>query len=241
MKLPIFICDDEQLLLSTYERIIKNTIIINDLEMEVFLATTDISDILSYISKNQITDSIFFLDINLGSPINGLDVAQKIRQVNEFAQIVFITSHKELAFEILKRRISALDFIIKGDNEKIQITELLIERNQKFILNKNESKKFFRFNINQRSININFKNIYLIETSPSPHKIILIGDDIMYEFYGKLSDIEKQYPELKRVHKSYLINPENIISIDFKKREIFFPNETMCTFPLTKLKEIKEL
>ncbi|EUJ38590.1 response regulator bacteriocinproduction-related protein [Brochothrix campestris FSL F6-1037] len=63
----------------------------------------------------------------------------------------------------------------------------------------------------------------------------------MYEFYGKMNDLEKENKELLRVHKSFLVNPSHIKSIDFKTRTIIFPEEYMCNFSLAKSKYLKKL
>ena len=44
MTLPIFICDDEPLLLSHYRQIVQNWIMINDYDMQVVLATNTAAD-----------------------------------------------------------------------------------------------------------------------------------------------------------------------------------------------------
>lgn len=215
---------------------------INDYDMELVLSTTDPDDISLYISKNKITNSLFFLDIDLGNRLDGIDIAQHIRNENEFAQIVFITSHRELALETLKRQISPLDFIVKDDKtEKKQIENILDGRHTKTFIDHSSNKQHLSFMIGSRNIRIDVSSIYFLETSITPHKIILYGDNIMYEFYGKMNDLEKENKELLRVHKSFLVNPSHIKSIDFKTRTIIFPEEYMCNFSLAKSKYLKKL
>lgn len=241
MRLPIFICDDDAAFLNNYQRIINNAIIINGYEMEIMMATTDITDILDYLKKNTLTDSLFLLDIDLGRDFNGIDAAEVIRNENKFAQIAFITSHQELAFETIKRQIGALDYILKGDDEKHQIEAFLEDRNKDFHINRPQETHYFKLMIGSREIKINVDAIYYIETSVMPHKVCLYGEGIMYEFYSTLNELEKLYPELYRAHKSFLINPKKIVAVDYKKREILFPEEYVCHFPVTKVKAIKQL
>ena len=115
MTLPIILCEDDIILMSHYKAIIDNWVMINDYDMQLVLATTDPEDIFLYLSKNKVTNSLYFLDIDLGKDFDGIDVAQHIRTDNEFAQIVFITSHQELAMETLKRQIAPLDYIVKDE------------------------------------------------------------------------------------------------------------------------------
>lgn len=96
MTLPIILCEDDIILMSHYKAIIDNWVMINDYDMQLVLATTDPGDIFLYLSKNKVTNSLYFLDIDLGKHLDGIDIAQRIRIDNEFAQIVFITSSSRI-------------------------------------------------------------------------------------------------------------------------------------------------
>lgn len=240
MTLPIILCDDDTLLLSHYKSVIENWIMINDYEMKLVLATTDPEDIFLFLKNNKFTNSLFFLDIDLGKQLDGIDVAQRIRNDNEFAEIVFITSHQELALETLKRQIAPLDYIIKDEKtEKGQIEKILDGRHTKTFIDRGPNERHLSFMIGSRNIRIDLSSIYFLETSVTPHKVILYGENMMYEFYGKMNDLEKDYPELMRVHKSYLINLSKVKSIDYKSRTILFPEEYTCSFPLAKAKLLR--
>lgn len=60
MTLPIVLCDDDIILLSHYQKIIENSIMINDYDMKLVLATTDSADIFLYLKNNKLTNSLFF-------------------------------------------------------------------------------------------------------------------------------------------------------------------------------------
>lgn len=242
MALPIFLCDDNSVLVQYYKSVIENWIMINDYDMELIFATTDPDDIFQYLKKNSLTNCLFFLDIDLGTELDGIDIAQQIRRDNAFAQIVFITSHQELAIKTLQKQISPLNYIVKdSQTEKNQIQKVLNSCHQQTFIDRLPNQRHLSFLIGSRSIRVAISTIYFIETSPTPHKIILYGEDIMYEFYGKMDDLTDEYPELLRVHKSFLINPQQIKSIDYKSRTILFPEEYSCNFSLVKSKLLKNL
>lgn len=182
------------------------------------------------------------MDIDLGTHLDGIDIAQQIRRDNEFAQIVFITSHQELAIKTLQRQISPLNYIVKdSQTEKNQIQKVLNSCHQQTFIDRLPNQRHLSFLMGSRSIRVDISTIYFIETSPTPHKLILYGENIMYEFYGKMDELTKEYHELLRVHKSFLINPQHIKSIDYKSRTITFPEEYSCHFPLVKTKLLKNL
>lgn len=242
MTLPIFICDDEPLLLSHYRQIVQNWIMINDYDMQVVLATNTADKITNYLINHQLTNSLFFLDIDLGHYLEGIELAQQIRHKNSYAQIVFITSHQELALETLKRQIAPLNYIVKdGQTEATQIKRILDGLNKTTDIDiLTSSQRHLTFKIGSRQIRVNLSCIYFLETSPTPHKVILYGKDIMYEFYGKISQLEKDFPELIRVHKSFLINPNKVQAIDFKKTLNLFPRKLYLFISTLKSSHFKE-
>ena len=240
MTLPIILCDDDIMLITHYKQIIKNLIMINDYDMELVLVTTDPHDVLLYHHKANLTNCLFFLDIDLGKNLTGIDVAQLLRKENEFAKIVFITSHQELALETLRRQIAPLDYIVKdGKTEKQQIENILKICNEQTVINQKSNLRHVSFAIGSRNFKIDLASIYFLETSVTPHKVILYGENMMYEFYGKMNELEKEYPELLRVHRSFLINTNQIRSVDFKTRRIVFPEEYTCDFSISKTKVLK--
>ncbi|STP28340.1 Response regulator of the LytR, AlgR family [Enterococcus durans] len=240
MTLPIILCDDDIMLMTHYKQIIKNLIMINDYDMELVLVTTDPHDVLMYHHKANLTNCLFFLDIDLGKNLTGIDVAQLLRKENEFAKIVFITSHQELALETLKRQIAPLDYIVKdGKTEKQQIENILKICNEQTVINHKSNLRHVSFAIGSRNFKIDLASIYFLETSVTPHKVILYGENMMYEFYGKMNELEKEYPELLRIHRSFLINTNQIRSVDFKTRRIVFPEEYTCDFSISKTKVLK--
>ncbi|WP_390410483.1 LytR/AlgR family response regulator transcription factor [Lacticaseibacillus jixiensis] len=242
MNLPILICDDEPHILAQYQEVIDHTIQRNDYAMEVVLATTNPHEVQSYlIAHPTMSEALFLLDIDLHAETSGIDLAAQIRHQDDRAQIVFVTAHRELAFETLKRRIAALDFIEKGHDDQAQICDLLAASNAAFTKRGEGTQQTFAFRVGSRLIRVELASVYYIEASVKPHKLALYGKNYMYEFYAKLNDIAQAYPMLLRVHKSYLINPAQITSIDYKKREIHFPDEYVCTFPLAMSRRLRQL
>lgn len=242
MTLPIFICDDDPQILSHYQRIVDNTIMINAYDMQVTMATTDIQDLRDYLHHHpHLTDALFLLDIDLHSEVSGIDVAVEIRHQDDYARIVFLTAHQELAYETLKRRIAALDFIAKGAGDKAQLQSLLAELERNARRNGHSMRQYFTFDVGSREVRVDLEAIYFIESAARPHKVVLYGEAFMYEFYAKLSDIAEAYPALLRVKKSYLINPKQVLSIDFKQRVIQFPESLSCTFPMAMSRQLRQL
>ena len=62
---------------------------------------------------------------------------------------------------------------------------------------------------------------------------------MMYEFYGKMNELEKRISRIITRPPLFLINTNQIRSVDFKTRRIVFPEEYTCDFFHFKNKGIK--
>ena len=177
---------------------------------------------------------LFFLDIGSDSDVEGgILVAQQIRERDPYASIVFITAHPELLPSTFQYRLAALDFIDENlpDNEYedrlISDIGLALSKNG---LSQIETKN--------ATIQVPFHKILYFETSPTVHKVILHTTEEQIEFYGQLSKIVKQDCRLYKCHKSFVVNPENIVRLDKELGIIYFENGESCLVSKAKQKEI---
>ena len=77
------------------------------------ISTGKISEFENYIQHSDI-HQLYFLDIHIqDNEYCGLEIAQKIREANPYAIIVFITTKSEFASITYRYKVSALDFIDK--------------------------------------------------------------------------------------------------------------------------------
>lgn len=240
MTYPIIVYENNHVQLSSFQKVIQNHVMIQEYDMRLVLATTEINDVLAYIDQEDFSKGLFFLGINCENRISVINTAEKIRKKSEEIKIVFLASHEEFAIEILKRRIAALDYIVKGEGDKGQIESIIRDVYQMYIDKSTKRLRIFNVLIEGRLIPVEVKNIFYIESSIVPHKVSLYGSSFTYEFYGNLNEIEREFPELLRVHKSFLVNVNNALSIDFKKRYIYFPDDYCCYFSEKNKCKIKE-
>lgn len=98
----------------------------------------------------------------------------------------------------------------------------------------------FRIENVKTVIQVPFHDILYLETSDIVHKVILYTKEEQIEFYGSLSQIEKSDPRLFKCHKSFLVNPENIIKLDKSTGTVYFENGGVCYVSKLKLKKLIE-
>ncbi len=132
--LNIMICEDNIEQLIKIKRYIKDIIMIENFDMEIVLATSKPEDIISHLKKNKIS-GLYFLDVDLNSNINGIKLAEIIREYDPRGFIVFVTTHAEMSYLTFIYKVEAMDYIIKDtiENVKQRIHECILNA-QKSIL-----------------------------------------------------------------------------------------------------------
>ena len=144
----------------------SNTILIEQLDMQLACASTTSGKILEQAKKSENT-GVFFLDICLQSEMTGLILAQELRKIQPRCFIIFITSHSEMSILTFQYKVEALDFIIKDSSENIRkrIHECLMDINKKRVveftghLKSVEVQLDYRFYRCHRSYIVNTDNI----------------------------------------------------------------------------------
>lgn len=109
--LPIYICEDNSVQLSYFEKIINNYLLMEELDMEIVCATTSPEEILKVQSRFH-GIGLYFLDIELNSDMDGFGLAEEIRKKDPRGYIVFITTHSELSYLSFERHVEAMDYIL---------------------------------------------------------------------------------------------------------------------------------
>lgn len=241
--IDIFIGEDNKKHLDLFQKYISNFILMDGFDMHIVIATQDPHLILNELLTTKNT-GLFFLDIDLRSDMNGLVLAQQIRQIQPRCFIVFITSHSEMSFLTFQYKAEALDFIIKDTTEHIKskIHECLLDASNKYTSLNNTITPNFTIVQHDKHIVIDYNDILFFETSRNIHKIILHAKKRVIEFTGQLKDIEDQLDyRFYRCHTSYIINKDNIADVDFKELIVHMCNGEICPVSVRKKKGLKKL
>ncbi len=228
--LDIFVCEDHAAQRRVVVQIIQNTVLIEELDMRLVLDTKDPYTLLEKIRTNENT-GIYFLDIDLSSNMNGLQLAQQIRLFDPRGFIIFITAHSELSFMTFQYRVEAMDFVLKDNpaEMKVKIRECLLHAMERYTLDTNRTHKVYTAQIGGRKISIDYNDIFFFETSSNIHKVILHAKDRQIEFNGTMKELAGVLDgNFVRCHRSFLANKNNIKEIDAKNRIIYFTNGETC-------------
>jgi two-component system response regulator AgrA len=229
--LNIFICEDNNKQRDRFIKLVEDIIMIENLDMKLALSTENPNDILDYLSNNEGT-GLYFLDIDLKSTINGIQLAEKIREFDPRGFIVFITTHAEMSYLTFIYKVEAMDYIIKDnyDNIRERIHQCITNANTKYSSKTTELQKNFTIKVDDKIINVEYDKILFFETSKNIHKVVLHAENRQVEFYSQMKEIEDKLGDdiFYRCHKSFIVNKNKIKEIDVKNRIAYMSNGDEC-------------
>ncbi|MBC1522329.1 hypothetical protein HB912_11795 [Listeria aquatica] len=201
---------------------------VNTFEYEIEIVT-EFNSFAQEISNRSISDlDIFLIDIDLNSYFSGLDLAERIRQINEECILIFITADNTKGLEVINKHLKPFAYIIKD----VQFSQLNLEKvfhkafewiyspklEQRVVLNSSFNKLIYP------AREINFfralpKNRYhvLMQTSNSEK---IIGMSI-----GKVKKLVPKDIFLTNL-KSYVFNVKNIIEADVGEGKLIFKGDS---------------
>lgn len=243
MTYPIIICEDQIMQLNQLETIIQNFILFHSELFNIQLKTQSPTEVEKYLEKFHPKHGIYFLDIDLNHAMTGIDLAEKIRERDVQAKIIFITTHDEMIPLTIQRRVETLGFVTKDqplETYRAEIIELLALAQERIDATRVDQEKAFSFSIGSQTFTIDMQEIYFVEPSELPHRVVLSTKNGQYEFYGKLNDLEEHYPQLFRVSRNCLANLQQVKEFDFKSRRLYFEPEVSRNYSVGKTKKIKE-
>lgn len=228
--LDIFVCEDNDAQRRMVVQMIQNTVLIEELHMQLVLDTADPYELLETVRDSQNT-GVYFLDIDLNTDINGMKLAQQIRLFDPRGFIIFITAHSELSYMTFQYRVEAMDFVLKDNpaEVKVKVRECLLNAMDRHTLQTNKTHQTYTIEAGGRKISIDYDEILFFETSSNIHKVILHAKDRQIEFSGTLKVLANTLGgAFVRCHRSFLVNKNNIKEVDAKNRIIYFANGETC-------------
>lgn len=149
---------------------------------------------------------VIILDIEM-KKLNGLETAEKIRLVDNCVIIVFLTSHQEFALQGYE--VNAFRYMLKDQPEPMyhrQLSSIFNEYHQTHLT----------FPVQAQNVTYNILISEIIYFEVFKRTIVLHTTSKIYEFYGKLNEIEKDERLINFIkpHKSYYVNLAYIDNIE---------------------------
>ncbi len=239
---PIYICEDNLIQLSHFEKIIKNYILIEELDMDVVCASSDPKEILK-VQEKFCAPGLYFLDIELNSDMDGFGLAEKIRKKDPRGFIVFITTHSELVYISFEKQVEAMDYILKDQPDQLpaRMTLCIQKALERYASIENKVHKTLSIKIGSHNIFVPVEEIYCIKSSNYKHKLLVLSNESVYECYGTLREMVKRLDDsFFLCHKSCIVNLQYILEIDKDNLYIKLKNGQTCPFSVRSYSTMKK-
>ena len=222
--LHAFICEDDPRQRQRIEKIVNQQIIEHNYDIDLALSTDSPSIVLDYLEAHPDKRGLYFLDVDLGHELNGIELAAKIKELDVSATIVFISTHGEMVPLTFRHKVEAMDFIVKEntlEEIKTRVAECMQVAYTRYLAGKNTDSKLFTVETADQRVNVSYDDILYFETHPTVrNKVILYTQGGKLEFRSFINDIAKIDPIFQFCHQSYLVHTKKIKAIDKASKEI---------------------
>lgn len=227
----IYVCEDNKEQREYMARIIQELILVEAFPMVFGTAAADPEELLEQI-KLEREEGIFFLDIDLQHKMNGMELAQKIREYQPRCWIIFVTTHSEMSYLTFQYKVEALDYIVKDERDalKTRIHQCLLHVLQREKEGEErKSKKKFLVQAGGRIVSLLYDEILYFENSQTKNKMYVYTMKKCMEFQGNMKKIEEEVDErFYRCHRSFLVNLHCIERIDSKENIVYLSGGVEC-------------
>lgn len=177
---------------------------------------------------------LFIIDIHLNTFFNGIQLAQKIRELNEEVSIIFLTFDPSKGIEVINSQIHPLGYIVKNSSSDLFFQEelrMLLKGVEQKLSEEDENKLMVRSG--RTKLLFQFSEIYYITSIKSKRNKVAIksyNQEIICD--AKLSDLKSQLlsPNFYTELKSYIINFDFIQSYNRIEGTLTFKDNSELYF-----------
>lgn len=242
--LKIHVCEDDELQRQALEKNIEEMIQFENADIKLGYVSGNPYEFLEGI-ESEGCNSLFFLDVDLKQDMNGLELAQKLREKYPRCYIVFVTTHSEMSYMTFTYKVEAMDYIIKDDSQEIKnrVYQCIIHATEVENKSKEEvQEQKFIIKIGSKRREIAMSDILFFEVSAESRKVILHAKDSICEFSAKMKEIEEKVPyNFYRCHRGFIVNVDYIDRVEFDEGEVYMINGESCPLSVRMGKGLKKI
>ena len=200
----IAVCDDQISELETIQRLLDQWKEMHDPSLR-YKTFRSAAELLDAAEKERFT--LYLLDVMMPGT-NGLDAAREIRSFDEAAEIVFLTTSPEFAYESYGVR--ALNYLLKPIR-----SELLFPILDQLSLREQQPTLGLTLKCGATLVRILYSQLTYVEVN-GKHLYFNMTDGTVHEVFGALNEYEPHLlvrPEFMRTHRSYIVNMHQVAEL----------------------------
>jgi two-component system response regulator AgrA len=214
----------------------------SDLDMEVEYSTSNVKEFMYEIEWDE-SRRVYFIDVDLGGYINGIDLAVFIRKYDNYGFIVFINQFGDFNQLMIEYNINALKVIPKNNEVEIKsiVKECLININAINQSEKQDKENLYTLRTIRGDLLIKKDEIMFIEGTKVENKIIIHQNNRQIEMRGNLKElIETIGKDFKLLTKTLLLNTKKVVEVNKEGSYIKMSNGENIGFDPNILGALKE-
>lgn len=240
--ISVFLCDDETFWLEQLQESILNYKIKSDWEIKIEYQSTSPMELLKYLEDHIPSNGIYFLDIDFKTALNGMQLAEKIRNLDAYASIVFVTTHDEMVMETFRLKLEVLDYIIKDQKPlQAQVHLCLKHIEQKYLKLSSQTPDFITIRVAGSIYTISSSEIVYIESIKNTHKVRIHLHSSIYDFSGSLASLlHKLGNDFFQCHKMYVVNMKHIRKLCSDGHQVILDNKESCACSVREWRRLTE-
>ncbi len=218
----VILVDDNLYFLRLIEKTLRNFFEQREFHYEIF-KSSEYDETFFKFSNQEMQNKLYLLDIET-EKANGIDIARKIRQYDQKAEIIFLTIHDtdEYKNKIVTSNIKSMGFIYKGNLKEefpAKLEEFLDNIGAQEILELQDGNYFYSVPAN---------DILYVTTNKVSRKTVIKTISGELELFLPLHEVEdmimQKFNYFIKIHRSYTINILRVISLNTVKKSIIFSN-----------------
>lgn len=226
-SIHIAMVDDEEIQLNFMEKLIQESA--NKLDFKAIIHRFDSGEAFLFGLEDLPQLDIALLDIQMKA-IDGMQVAEKIREKNQDLTIVFVTAYAEYA--VAGYSVNALDYLLKP----IDLSQM-VKVFERFLDQQPKQAKFLLVDYQGEMLKINQDSIIYIEAAK--HQSIVTTSDAKLTLNMNLSSLQSQLDEsFISTHRSYLVNLAHVEQL--LKQDVLMSNEDKVPLSRRSVKAVQQ-
>ncbi|MDD2180856.1 MAG: LytTR family DNA-binding domain-containing protein [Bacilli bacterium] len=214
------ICDDNLEILNKVSSIVDEEMMKNQIAYTKHTFNDYDSDFIKIV-ESKLPCKIYILDIETPT-YSGIDIARMIRDTDMESVIMFLTSHDELGYLVLKGEFLFLSFINKYNDYQEKLKKSICKA-----LDILDKKRIIRFEDRGAVYTIPIKDILYITRDNIERKVIINTEHTKYSVNKTLVEmLDMLNSSFKQSHRSCIVNKKRIAIVNVSKRRITFDTGT---------------
>lgn len=223
----IYLCEDDKKQLNRWKEIIEKYLLMNPTDSKLYCSVSKPEELLSIRRRSSVI-GLYFLDIDLQSNKNGIELAQEIRKYDPRGYVVFVTTHSEMAVLTFRYKVEAMDFIAKDEVETLpeQICSCIRNAERNYRTQLDSSNRLLSIKVDKDSLVLDQNDIVAITTSDDSHKITVHTRTGLRQISGSLKEfLASLNSDFCQCNRSTIINMKHVLKYSRENASLIMNNK----------------